>query len=90
MTNEQLVKALGRSGHPKATIQDILSHLPDVIREGLRADGKVVLTGVGILKLRETKARVGRNPKTGEEHQIAAGVKVKLTSSSTLLTALKA
>ncbi|HHW54351.1 MAG: HU family DNA-binding protein [bacterium] len=42
------------------------------IQEALAAGEKVQLIGFGTFEVRERKARMGRNPQTGEEIQIAA------------------
>jgi DNA-binding protein HU-beta len=46
------------------------------IREGLREEGTVTITGFGTFEVKERKARVGRNPHTGEPIQIEAGRRV--------------
>lgn len=43
-----------------------------VIANALEAGQKVQITGFGSFELRERKARMGRNPRTGEAIQIAA------------------
>ena len=43
-----------------------------VIASALEAGEKVQLTGFGTFELRDRKARIGRNPRTGEAIQIAA------------------
>ena len=42
----------------------------------LLAGGEVSLPGLGKLKVKETNARTGRNPRTGEAIEIPAGRKV--------------
>ncbi len=44
----------------------------DAIYEGIAKDGKVVLPGFGSFEVRSRTARVGRNPRTGEQIKIAA------------------
>jgi DNA-binding protein HU-beta len=46
------------------------------IRKGLELDQSVTLTGFGTFELKARKARVGRNPHTGEPIQIAPGRRV--------------
>ena len=52
----------------KSVIRNIIRHL--------REDGKVSISGLGVFKVKETKPRVGRNPKTGESVQVPAGKRV--------------
>lgn len=46
------------------------------IKKGLQEDQSVTLTGFGTFELKSRKARVGRNPHTGEPISIAAGHRV--------------
>jgi len=48
----------------------------DGIKKGLEADQSVMLTGFGTFELKPRKARVGRNPHTGEPISIAPGRRV--------------
>jgi nucleoid DNA-binding protein len=46
------------------------------IKKGLQEDQSVTLTGFGTFELKSRKARVGRNPHTGQPIAIAAGRRV--------------
>ena len=46
------------------------------IKKGLESDHSVTLTGFGTFELKPRKARVGRNPHTGEPISIAPGRRV--------------
>jgi len=46
------------------------------IKRGLERDTSVTLTGFGTFELKPRKARVGRNPHTGEPISIAPGRRV--------------
>ena len=46
------------------------------IKKGLVQDQSVTLTGFGTFELKRRKARVGRNPHTGEPISIAPGRRV--------------
>jgi DNA-binding protein HU-beta len=48
----------------------------DGIRKGLREDESVTIAGFGTFEVKSRKARVGRNPHTGEPIQIEAGKRV--------------
>jgi len=48
----------------------------DGIRLGLQADKTVTITGFGTFEVKDRKARVGRNPHTGEPMAISAGHRV--------------
>ncbi|RSN84454.1 HU family DNA-binding protein [Acinetobacter baumannii] len=51
-----------------AALQAVETGVIDTLANG----GQVVLTGFGTFKVNDRAARTGRNPKTGEEIQIAA------------------
>lgn len=59
------------------------------IRDSLKRGEKVVLTGFGTFKLRERKAKKGRNPKTGETITIAARKVAGFTPGKSLKKAVK-
>lgn len=46
------------------------------IKKGLETDSSVTLTGFGTFELKPRKARVGRNPHTGEPISIGPGKRV--------------
>ena len=46
------------------------------IKKGLESDQSVTLTGFGTFQLRPRKARVGRNPHSGEPIEIGPGLRV--------------
>ena len=71
MTRADLVESINRTvGLPRAEasrmVESILGHITEAL-----ASGEVVkLTGFGTFTLRDKRARVGRNPKTGVEATI--------------------
>ena len=66
---EQLVQTTGQSkADSERQLDAVLSTVTKALSEGERLD----LRGFGVFQVRETKARQGRNPKTGEALTIAA------------------
>lgn len=61
----------------------------DAIRDSLHKGQDVRLTGFGTFSKRATKARVGRNPKSGEAIKIPAGHRVAFKSGKALSDAVK-
>jgi len=59
--------------------------LIDTIAEALRQGDGVELKGFGSFSVVETKARTGRNPRTGKPIKIAAGRRVRFKPSKSLL-----
>lgn len=77
-----------KTGLTKAVSAEVIDSLLDVLSESL-VEGKTVrFMGFGSFSTSERKARVGRNPKTGEEIQIAASNAVKFQAGKTLKTAV--
>ncbi len=58
------------------------------VSSALAAEEKVVLTGFGTFEVRESKARKGRHPQTGEEIDIPAGKTVKFRPGKRLRSAV--
>lgn len=52
-------------------VSQIAQRMFELIGAALREGDSVKLTGFGSLQIRSRAARVGRNPRTGEEHRIA-------------------
>lgn len=75
----RLCPGLSRS-RARAVVDDVLEELVD----GLARDRKVLLSGFGVFRLVDKAPRTGRNPKTGEEHAIAARTIVVFKSAATL------
>lgn len=69
-------------GQAEAVIGSVLSGMEAALKEG----DSIMLKGFGTFKVKETKARTGRNPKTGEAMQIPAKKKVVFKASKELLT----
>ncbi|HJV91303.1 MAG TPA: HU family DNA-binding protein [Holophagaceae bacterium] len=60
----------------KARAKAIIDTLRDHVVETLLTGNRVSLFGLGTFEVRATKAKMGRNPKTGEKIEIPAGRKV--------------
>ncbi len=61
----------------------------DEITKVLRTGDKVNITGFGIFKVSDRKAREGINPRTGEKIHIAASKKPRFTAGKLLKEAIK-
>jgi DNA-binding protein HU-beta len=56
-----------------------------VIADAMKAGDKVVIPGVVKVEVKESAARTGRNPRTGEEMEIPAKKSIKAKFSDKLL-----
>jgi DNA-binding protein HU-beta len=73
MTKDELVaKVAEMTGQKKSELQKSLDAMIHTIIETIKTGDKVNLTGLGIFKLKDKKARLARNPKTGEAIQVPA------------------
>jgi len=77
MNKSDLVDALaGASGMTKAdasrAVDALFSPSDGIIAQALRGDRRVQITGFGTFEAKHRKARMGRNPRTGQTIQIAA------------------
>ena len=89
MTKADMIEAVATSaGTTKAETEKVLgAFFSYVVDRGKNGD-KVAWPGFGSFSTTESKARVGRNPQTGEQVKIAASTRMRFTSSSTLKAAL--
>ncbi len=78
MTKSQLYNALAEStGTSKKEVDNFLSQLVDLAYKEVKSAGEFVIPGIGKLVKVDRKARMGRNPATGEEISIPAKTVVK-------------
>ena len=57
----------------------------DSIKDGLRRDGTVAISGFGTFTVKPAKGRIGRNPVTGEPIEIPAHYRVGFKAGKDLL-----
>ena len=90
MNKDQLIKAVAdKTEVSQKTTGLTLNAVIETIIEALASGDKVVLVGFGTFESRDRKAREGRNPKTGESIQIAAGVAPVFTAGKNFREAVK-
>lgn len=90
MTRTELIEDLStRMGLEKRDVKRFLDTLTQVVEETIKGGGEVPLKGLGRFKVHHRKARLGRNPITGEELQIPAKTVVKFTLARSLKTLIQ-
>jgi len=78
MTKSQIVAHLsGKAGIPKKTAAAFLAELVAVATKEAKSSGQFVVPGLGKAVKANRKARMGRNPQTGEAIKIPAKTVVK-------------
>ncbi|MGH7893727.1 MAG: HU family DNA-binding protein [Candidatus Binatia bacterium] len=89
MTKGQLVSKLAdASGLSRKQVDEILNALIDTIVKSVKRGENVKIPGLGIFRLRKMKARMGRNPQTGEAIKIPARKKVGFSVAKTFKEAV--
>jgi DNA-binding protein HU-beta len=89
MTKAELIDAVAKASDvTKADAERAIGAFFDVVTAAAKNDDKVAWPGFGSFSTSKSKARVGRNPQTGEAVKIAASTRMKFTSSSTLKAVL--
>ena len=66
----------------------VVDGFSSLVHAALKKGYKLPLPGIGKLQVRQTKARMGRNPATGELIKIKAKKRVRLTASKALKEAV--
>ena len=85
MNKKQLVAKLSVSlNQSKADAERTFDTITNTILDALKADDNVKIAGFGTYKVAKRKARIGRNPRTGEQIQIGASQKVKFLPAKAL------
>lgn len=73
MNKSELIDAIAASAQlTKADAARALDGFTNAVTNALKEGDSVALVGFGIFSVKERAARKGRNPKTGEEIEIAA------------------
>ena len=85
MTRTETIQELAdRTGMEKKDVKNFLEQLTSLVEDVIRQGGEVPLKGLGKFRVQHRKARVGRNPITGEELQIPAKTVVKFSLAKAL------
>ncbi len=77
-----------RMGVSKKQGMEFVDMFTEEITKAMRKGDKVNITGFGIFKVADRKAREGRNPLTGETIQIKASKKPRFTPGKLLKEAI--
>ena len=82
MTKSQLMDALSEmSGMSKKDVKDFMDKFADLAYSEVRGSGEFTIPGIGKMVKKNRKARMGRNPATGESIHIPAKTVVKFRLS---------
>ncbi len=85
MTRTELIDALAaETSTERKDAKGFLEALTVIVERTIRGGGEVPLKGLGKFKVQNRKARIGRNPLTGEPVNIPAKTVVKFTVAKAL------
>lgn len=78
MTKKELLEAMaGEAGISQAEADKALGALVSAVTSAVADGDRVAVPGLGTFERRESSARTGRNPQTGEAIEIAAKMQPK-------------
>ena len=89
MNKGELIEAVAKVTSTKKEAQMAVDILLDSIKKALKKKNPVAIAGFGTFKVKERKARTGRNPKTGETIKIPAKKVVSFKPAKDLKTLWK-
>ena len=84
MNKAQLIEAVAKNTNTKKEAQQAVETVFNSIRGSLKKKDPVAISGFGTFKVKQTKARMCRKPKTGEPIQIPAKKKITFRASKDL------
>src|SRR5215831_6817648 len=85
MTQTQIMAYLvSKVGISKRQAKSMLDELNKLVTRQLKQEGSLRLAGLGVFRKRKLKARVGRNPATGEQIKIPARTRLRFTPAKAL------
>jgi DNA-binding protein HU-beta len=85
MTQAQFFQAVAEGAQvSKVQVRQVFAAVEEIVTKRLKAEGKIPLGGLGAVKLVDRKARIGRNPATGEQIKIPARTAIKITPAKAL------
>lgn len=91
MNKQELISEMSeKTNMSKKDMGAALEAFMDVVREELKANGKVQLVGFGTFEVSERAERMGRNPQTGEEMLIKASKAPKFKAGKAFKDAVNA
>jgi nucleoid DNA-binding protein len=89
MTKAEFVESLATSlGQTKSEGARPLEAVVEVLKKALERGEKIDLRGLGVFKVKESKARTARNPRTGEPIAIPAKKSATFKAGKELSTLL--
>jgi len=79
VTKSELLGTLANeTGLKKKEVENVLQALRNTVYKTLKKESKIKLDGLGVFQVKDRKARMARNPRTGEMVKVPAKRVVKV------------
>ena len=86
ITRDEIAEAMkSEFGFNRKLCLDIVNDIVEIIINGLQSDKKVKIHNFGTFKINKKNSRIGRNPKTKEQYNIASRNVITFKASKILL-----
>lgn len=85
MNKDDVIRHLTRTMLDKKQAKSAVDRVFEIIKHGLKRDGKVVISNFGTFHLKMARPVQRHNPKTGEKVQVPAKEKVRFKASENIL-----
>ena len=90
MNKTELIEAIaGKVDAPKTQVAEIIAALEDGVVANVKKGEKVAITGFVSFERVDRKARLARNPQTGEEIKVPASKAPKVSAGASFKKAIK-
>jgi len=86
---ELAAKVADKTGMTKKASEEAVTAAFEAIAEALANNDKVQLVGFGGFEVKERAAHIGRNPKNGEQIEVAASKNISFKAGKALKDSLK-
>ena len=83
-TKEDIVQSVTKAGFTRSRAVDLVETMVDIIKDRLASGEELLISGFGKFYVRSKAARMGRNPKTGEEAVVSERRVVRFKCSPVL------
>ena len=85
MNKDDVIRHLTRTMLDKKQAKSAVDKVFEIIKHGLKRDGKVVISNFGSFHLKTARPVQRHNPKTGEKVQVPSKQKVRFKPSENIL-----
>ena len=90
MNKTELIEAIaGKVDAPKTQVAEIIAALEDIVVANVKKGEKVAITGFVSFERVDRKARLARNPQTGEAIKVPASKAPKVSAGASFKKAIK-